>query len=91
MRLLTMKGSHTMDKKYTDLDQLPAILVAEDLSNILRISRAGAYYLMHSKDFPTIHIGKRMLVRKDLFIKWLEDQSGKSNRGNEYGEEAFQW
>jgi hypothetical protein len=36
-----------------------------------------AYQLMHREDFPTIVIGKRMVVPRDKFLEWLEDSVGK--------------
>ena len=59
---------------YTSLDQLPLILKAEELAAVLGISRAGAYTLMRSKGFPTIFIGKRMVVYRDKFIQWMDEQ-----------------
>ena len=64
-----------MRGNYTSLDQLPFMINATQLSQVLGISRAGAYQLMHSKAFPTIHIGKRMVVPKDKFIAWVEAQT----------------
>lgn len=64
-----------MKKLYTDLDQLPIMLNADQLSQVLGISRSGAYQLMHAKDFPAIRIGaKRILVPKDNLIQWLENK-----------------
>ena len=60
---------------YTSLEQLPLALSAEDVAQVLGISRANAYTLMHSKDFPTIFIGKRMIVPRDKFIEWMEKHS----------------
>ena len=57
---------------YTSLEQLPLALSAEDVAQVLGISRANAYILMHSKDFPTIKIGKRMTVPKDKLIEWIQ-------------------
>ena len=59
---------------YTSLDQMPLPLSAEDVAQVLGISRAKAYELMHSKYFPTIKIGKRMSVPKDKLIEWMERQ-----------------
>lgn len=59
---------------YTSLDQLPLALSAEDIAQVLGISRANAYTLMHSKNFPTIKIGKRMTVPKDKLIEWIDKQ-----------------
>ena len=41
---------------------------------MLSISRANAYTLMHSKGFPTIQIGKRMVVHRDRLIDWMNDK-----------------
>lgn len=59
---------------YTSLEQLPLALSAEDVAQVLGISRANAYILMHSKDFPTIRIGKRTTVPKDKLIEWIDKQ-----------------
>ena len=57
---------------YTSLDQLPLALSAEDVAQVLGISRANAYELMHSEGFPTLKIGKRMTVPKDKLIEWIQ-------------------
>lgn len=56
---------------YTSLEQLPVTLTADQVAQVLSISRAGAYTLMHSKDFPTIKIGKRMVVPKEKLVEWI--------------------
>jgi excisionase family DNA binding protein len=66
-----------MTNKYNSYDELPLSLRAEDVASVLGISRANAYTLMHAKDFPTIFIGKRMLVPRDKFLAWIEKQTQK--------------
>ena len=63
-----------MTVAYTSYDQLPLALCAEEVAQVLGISRANAYALMHSKYFPTIRIGKRMVVPKDKLLQWMEAQ-----------------
>lgn len=63
-----------MKNNFTSYDQLPLALSAEEVSQVLGISRANAYALMHSKGFPTLKIGKRMTVPKDKLIDWMEKQ-----------------
>ena len=63
-----------MKNSFTSYDQLPLALSAEDVSQVLGISRANAYALMHSKGFPTLKIGKRMTVPKDKLMEWMEKQ-----------------
>ena len=56
---------------FTSVDQLPLTLNADQVAAVLSISRANAYSLMHSKGFPTIQIGKRMVVHRDKLIDWM--------------------
>jgi excisionase family DNA binding protein len=64
-----------MKQTYTSIEQLPVSLSAPDVAQVLGISRAGAYNLLRSKGFPTIHIGKRMIVPKDKLLAWLDKQT----------------
>ena len=65
-------------KGYTSYDQLPLALRAEDVAQVLGISRAGAYALFRAEGFPCIHIGKRMIVQRDAFLRWLDMQCQKN-------------
>ena len=57
-------------------DDLPLFLNAEQLAQLLGISISSAYELMSEKGFPSLRIGKRLLVPKDKFIAWTDEQSG---------------
>ena len=61
---------------YTSYDQLPLMLNADQVAAVLGISRANAYTLMHAKGFPTIQIGKRMLVQREKLFDWMENRFG---------------
>ena len=63
-----------MSTNYTSYEQLPLALSAEEVVQVLGISRANAYTLMHSKSFPTLTIGKRLVVPKDKLLVWMEEQ-----------------
>ena len=63
-----------MTTTYTSYNQLPLSLNANDIAALLGISRANAYTLMRAKGFPTIFIGKRMIVPRDKFIEWMDLQ-----------------
>lgn len=65
---------------YTSYDQLPLALRAEDVAQILGISRAGAYALFHAEGFPCIRIGKRILVQRDAFLQWVDMQYRENER-----------
>ena len=55
-----------------NLKDLPGVLSAGDLADALGISSATAYNLLHRKDFPTLHIGKRLLVTRENLLAWME-------------------
>ena len=42
------------------------------VAQMLGISAASSYELMHEKNFPVLKIGNRMVVPKEKFIAWAE-------------------
>ena len=60
----------------SSFDQYPPVMNATQLSEALGISRAGAYQLLHRADFPTLHIGKRLMVPRDKLILWIDSHTG---------------
>lgn len=65
-----------MTQTHTPFEHVPDILNAQQLAEVLGISKAGAYQILNSKDFPTLRIGKRMLVPKDKLLAWIDDHTG---------------
>lgn len=62
--------------KHRTIEDYPIMLRAEDISEILRISRSETYLLMRQRRFPTLFVGKRMVVPRDRLIAWIEEQLG---------------
>ena len=60
------------DTKFKSYDDLPLMLSVPDLTEVLGISRAGAYELVKSEGFPMLHIGNRILIPKDELIAWIK-------------------
>ena len=52
------------ESAYKSYEDLPLFLNAELVAQVLGISQAGAYDLLHSEGFPVLKIGTRMVVRK---------------------------
>ena len=67
-----------MNQTITTLEQLPLTLNAMDVAACLGISRAQAYTLLKAEGFPTLRIGKRLLVPRHSFIAWLDENTGKA-------------
>lgn len=57
-----------------DIAKLPYTLNAQQVADLLGVSRNTAYTLMHSAGFPTLHIGKRLLVPKEMLLQWMAAQ-----------------
>lgn len=60
---------------YRSFDELPAVLTAVELAAFLGISQSGAYNLMHSEGFPTLVVGRRMMVLKEKLRIWCEEHN----------------
>ena len=58
-------------KRVTSLDEMPVTLNADEMAEVLHISRARAYQLLQRADFPTLKIGRRLLVTKDALRDWM--------------------
>ena len=75
--LAKSEGVIVMTREYYSNDQLPCMLNADKIAKYLEISRAGAYELMHSEGFPLIRIGRRMIVPRDKFLEWVDNQTAR--------------
>ncbi len=65
--MLPMKES-----KYKTYDDLPLFLNAKTVAEALGVSPATSYELLHESGFPSLKIGKRIVVPKEQFIQWVE-------------------
>ncbi len=54
-----------------------AIYNVPEIAAMLDIHLIGAYELAKRKDFPSIRIGRRIIVPKEAFHKWLTKEAAK--------------
>lgn len=59
---------------YKSYDELPLMLSVPEVAAVLGISRAGTYELVKSEGFPSLKIGSRVVVPKEKFISWIDEQ-----------------
>lgn len=64
------------ETNFKSYDELPLFLNAKMVAQVLEISMAGTYELLHQKDFPVVKIGSRLVVPKEKFFTWVEKQVG---------------
>ena len=63
------------ESKFKSYQDLPLTLTVPEVGEVLGISRAGAYELVRSAGFPHIKIGNRILVPRDKFIAWIDENT----------------
>jgi len=56
---------------------MPDVMDAKQIAEALQISKAGAYNLLNSPDFPTLQIGGRKLVMKNDLLEWLKSNTNR--------------
>ena len=62
--------------QFKDYSELPLFLNAELVAKVLGVSPSSGYELMHEPNFPILKIGNRMVVPKEKFIQWVEQNTG---------------
>lgn len=65
-----------MNTNIKDYSDLPLTLTVEEVGKVLGIGRPKAYELANREDFPKLRLGKRIIIPKNAFIKWMDTQSG---------------
>ena len=61
---------------FKSYDELPLFLNADTVAKTLGVSPSSGYELMHEKEFPSLKIGSRIVVPKESFIRWVEQNTG---------------
>ncbi len=56
------------------LDSYADVLTVNDVMNILHIGRNKTYELLRSKVIPSIRIGKKYVIPKNLMIEFLSNR-----------------
>lgn len=64
-----------IESKYKNYEELPLFLNAKMVGGVLGISPASSYELLHQEGFPTLKIGNRLVVPKEKFIQWVEQNT----------------
>ncbi|RSK26536.1 DNA-binding protein [Bacillus sp. HMF5848] len=63
-----------MEHARKHIDDYPLMLTAEELKEILQVSKVTAYSIMDQPSFPLIRIGRSKRVLKKEFLTWLTKQ-----------------
>ena len=58
-------------------EAMPDVMDAKQIAQALQISKAGAYNLLNSPDFPALRIGGRKMVMKNDLLEWLKSHTNR--------------
>ena len=58
---------------FTNYDELPLLLNTTQLANLLGVSHSSVYELIQEDGFPSLQIGKRIVIPKEELRQWISD------------------
>jgi len=56
---------------YKSYEELPLLLNVKQLADLLGVSDSSVYELIQENGFPSLRIGKRIVVPKEELRKWI--------------------
>ena len=59
------------ESMYKSYDELPLLLNVETVAKVLGVSDSSVYELIEEEDFPSLRIGKRIVIPKEELRKWI--------------------
>ena len=80
-----------MSEKYKSFSDLPYILDAATLAEVFGVSRTHIYKMMHSRGFPLLKVGKRLLVSKEDLKEWMDEKVRTQNEEDHHGIILNRW
>lgn len=56
---------------YTSYDELPLLLNVKQLADLLGVSDSSVYELIQEDGFPSLRVGKRIVIPKEELREWI--------------------
>ena len=56
---------------YKSYDELPLLLNVKQLADLLGVSDSSVYELIQEEGFPSLRIGKRIVIPKEELREWI--------------------
>ena len=56
---------------YKSYDELPLLLNVKQLADLLGVSDSSVYELIQGDGFPSLRIGKRIVIPKEELREWI--------------------
>ena len=69
--------NYLKESLYKSYDELPLFLNADTVAKALGVSPSSGYELLHEPGFPSLRVGNRIVVPKEMFMQWVEQNTGR--------------
>lgn len=56
-------------------NHVPEVLSVKEMAELMNISQWMAYELCRNPGFPAVRIGRRVLVRRDQLMAWMDKEA----------------
>ena len=76
-------ASGVQKRKEGEVNMAKLTLSVPEAADVLGVSSTKMYEIVKIKGFPTIHVGKRILVSAKGLERWVEEQAAKGYCGPE--------
>ena len=63
------------ESMYKSYDELPLLLNVETVAKVLGVSDSSVYELIQEDDFPSLRIGKRIVIPKEELREWISTRT----------------
>lgn len=63
---------------------VPEVMNVKEMAELMNISQWMAYELCRTTGFPAVRIGRRVLIRKDQLMVWMDKEAGAGNIPKNY-------
>ena len=60
---------------FTNYNELPLLLNTTQLADLLGVSHSSVYELIQEDGFPSLRIGKRIVIPKEELRQWISDNT----------------
>ena len=60
---------------FTNYDELPLLLNTTQLADLLGVSHSSVYELIQEPSFPSLRIGKRIVIPKEELRQWISNNT----------------
>ena len=67
---------------------LPLVLKAHDIQQVLQLSKLKTYEILHREGFPLVKIGRAYRIPREAFFRWLAEQVEPHERSDGHAPEG---